>query len=142
MKNLHSERENLLNRKLIEQIRASEEAAFLEFFQEHPEVRDCESNKKFLKEFHRGEPITVQSLSESAGYLGDLLARRGPNEVEEVHAERSEQKREAIKAENARLKALSPAELRQMVKDSKPGVSRELPAEFTAKVLRVMPRTD
>src|SRR5438445_6484970 len=62
-------------------IQAAEEAkAFYYFFREYPEL-SCKANEEIIRDYHHGEALTLDSIRESAKYLGSRLAVKTEQQV-------------------------------------------------------------
>jgi hypothetical protein len=125
-KNLQESRNALAK----EQEELLEQRVLYLFFKKFPNL-NCQANELLLIAFHNGEPITLESLEESALALGGKLATLGSAKVQANAAEEAEQARAEVAAENARRQSLSPDELREEIKASKPDLSRRLPQHWT-----------
>jgi len=67
------------------QEKANSQLAWYEFVKLHPEL-NCEANRRLMEDFHHGEPMTLQSLEESSTMLGNSLARKGEDTLEQEAA--------------------------------------------------------
>jgi hypothetical protein len=73
---------------------ANEEAAFGEFFMQHPEL-DLQANRQILKDYCAGYPIDLDSLDYALANIGGRLARKDSDQV----AREEKRERDALIAE-------------------------------------------
>jgi hypothetical protein len=66
---------------------AQEAAAFDEVFRRFPQYK-CQANEKLIREWHNGDPTSVQSITECIEYFADRLARVHAPTVAEINEER------------------------------------------------------
>jgi len=83
---------------------AREGQALYQFFKKHPEL-DMQANENLLRQHHHGEEITLETLEESAAYLGDRIASKSYEAVERAKQHEAERVEESRKQEKGRLVA-------------------------------------